>query len=41
MTDVEGIKAQRLDLVDNKFITLMGEQIFHTGFVHGDPGNDI
>ncbi|XP_024893273.1 uncharacterized aarF domain-containing protein kinase 5-like isoform X1 [Temnothorax curvispinosus] len=39
VTDVEGIKAQGLDLkdVDNKLITLMGEQIFHTGFVHADP----
>lgn len=45
VTDVEGIKAQGLDLtdVDNKLITLMGEQIFHTGFVHADPhpGNGI
>ncbi|XP_011687388.1 PREDICTED: uncharacterized aarF domain-containing protein kinase 5-like [Wasmannia auropunctata] len=23
--------------VGNKLITLMGEQIFHTGFVHADP----
>lgn len=42
---MEGIKAQRLDLmdIDNKLITLMGEQIFHTGFVHADPhpGNGI
>jgi len=42
---VEGIKAQGLDLsdVDNKLITLMGEQIFHTGFVHADPhpGNGV
>lgn len=39
MTDVEGIKAQGLDLmdVDKKLITLMGEQVFHTGFVHADP----
>lgn len=39
VTDVEGIKAQGLDLMDvgNKLITLMGEQIFHTGFVHADP----
>lgn len=45
VTDVKGIKAQGLDLadVDRKLITLMGEQIFHTGFVHGDPhpGNGI
>lgn len=42
---MEGIKAQGLDLsdVDNKLITLMGEQIFHTGFVHADPhpGNGV
>lgn len=45
VTDVESIRAQGLDLVDvdQKLITLMGEQIFHTGFVHGDPhpGNGI
>ncbi|XP_032670730.1 uncharacterized aarF domain-containing protein kinase 5 isoform X2 [Odontomachus brunneus] len=39
VTDVKGIKALGLDLsdVDKKLITLMGEQIFHTGFVHADP----
>jgi aarF domain-containing kinase len=45
VTDIEGIKAQGLDLadVDKKLLTLMGEQIFHTGFVHADPhpGNGI
>lgn len=45
VTDVKGIKALGLDLpdVDKKLITLMGEQIFHTGFVHADPhpGNGI
>ncbi|EFN85337.1 Uncharacterized aarF domain-containing protein kinase 5 [Harpegnathos saltator] len=39
VTDVEGIKTMGLNLsdVDKKLITLMGEQIFHTGFVHADP----
>ncbi|XP_026826614.1 uncharacterized aarF domain-containing protein kinase 5 isoform X2 [Ooceraea biroi] len=39
ITDVKGIKDQGLNLadVDKKLITLMGEQIFHTGFVHADP----
>ncbi|XP_014483978.1 PREDICTED: uncharacterized aarF domain-containing protein kinase 5 [Dinoponera quadriceps] len=39
VTDVEGIKALGLDVadIDKKLITLMGEQIFHTGFVHADP----
>lgn len=45
VTDIEGIKKQGLDItdVDKKLVTLMGEQIFHTGFVHGDPhpGNGI
>ncbi|CAL1686188.1 unnamed protein product [Lasius platythorax] len=39
VTDLEGIKAQGLNIsdVDKKLVTLMGEQIFHTGFVHADP----
>ncbi|EZA62156.1 hypothetical protein X777_06105, partial [Ooceraea biroi] len=45
VTDVKSIKAQGLNLadVDKKLITLMGEQIFHTGFMHADPhpGNGI
>lgn len=45
VTDVEGIKALGLNLadIDTKLVTLMAEQIFHTGFVHGDPhpGNGI
>nr|XP_012228006.1 PREDICTED: uncharacterized aarF domain-containing protein kinase 5 isoform X2 [Linepithema humile] len=44
ITDIEGIQAEDLNLadIDQKLITLMGEQIFHTGFVHADPhpGND-
>lgn len=42
---MEGIKAQGLNIsdVDKKLVTLMAEQIFHTGFVHADPhpGNGI
>ncbi|XP_012228004.2 uncharacterized aarF domain-containing protein kinase 5 isoform X1 [Linepithema humile] len=39
ITDIEGIQAEDLNLadIDQKLITLMGEQIFHTGFVHADP----
>lgn len=39
ITDVEGIKAQGLNIsdVDKKLVTLMAEQIFHTGFIHADP----
>ncbi|XP_029163824.1 uncharacterized aarF domain-containing protein kinase 5 [Nylanderia fulva] len=39
ITDVEGLKAHGLNIsdVDKKLVTLMGEQIFHTGFVHADP----
>ncbi|XP_020295011.1 uncharacterized aarF domain-containing protein kinase 5 isoform X1 [Pseudomyrmex gracilis] len=39
VTDVKGIKDMGLDIadVDKKLIALMGEQIFHTGFVHADP----
>ncbi|XP_050459124.1 uncharacterized aarF domain-containing protein kinase 5 [Cataglyphis hispanica] len=39
ITDVEGIKAQGLNIsdIDKKLVTLMAEQIFHTGFVHADP----
>jgi len=39
INDVAAIQAQGLTLkdVDAKLIRVFGEQIFHTGFVHGDP----
>lgn len=38
-SDLEGIKAMKLDLsdVDRKIFLAFSEQIFRSGFVHGDP----
>ncbi|KAK2584251.1 hypothetical protein KPH14_006662 [Odynerus spinipes] len=39
INNVEELKKQGLNVndIDKKLITIMAEQIFHTGFVHGDP----
>ncbi|KAI4500060.1 hypothetical protein M0802_004930 [Mischocyttarus mexicanus] len=39
INNVKELKSKGLNLrdIDTKLITLMAEQIFHTGFVHGDP----
>ncbi|XP_043664612.1 uncharacterized aarF domain-containing protein kinase 5 isoform X3 [Vespula pensylvanica] len=39
INNVKELKNKGLNIydIDRKLITLMAEQIFHTGFVHGDP----
>lgn len=39
INNVKELKSRNLNLddIDTKLITIMAEQIFHTGFVHGDP----
>ncbi|XP_047345481.1 uncharacterized aarF domain-containing protein kinase 5 isoform X5 [Vespa velutina] len=39
INNVKELKNKGLNMydIDTKLITLMAEQIFHTGFVHGDP----
>ncbi|KAG7207870.1 hypothetical protein KM043_009467 [Ampulex compressa] len=39
INDIEGLKKEGFDIadVDKKLVTLMAEQVFHTGFVHADP----
>jgi aarF domain-containing kinase len=39
ISDVEAMKKDNISIkeVDNKLVTMFGEQIFHTGFVHADP----
>lgn len=39
INNVKELKNKGLNIydIDTKLITLMAEQIFHTGFVHSDP----
>lgn len=39
ISDVDRIKQDRFDIadIDRKLFTIFSEQVFNTGFVHGDP----